>query len=168
MKLVTNYLHHSTLHSVLAPLAVNNRDLAVEEVIEDVDWLSWTHVAEEIGAWCSDRQSAFLYQRPSVWVLRCSDSDKTSLSCHHHRQKVEIGLQNDSERSRPKLFGQYFKYLALSIVHDDQLLSLFRIEDVDNDGIGERPFLGLINTLQCLFIICISSQSVYSFSRKRD
>ena len=39
---------------------------------------------------------------------------------------------------------------------------------MDNDGIGERPFLGLINTLQCLFIICISSQSVYSFSRKRD
>lgn len=61
MKLVTDYLHYSALHSIFAPFAIDYRYIAVEEVIEDVNWLSWTDVTEEIGAGCSYWQSTFLY-----------------------------------------------------------------------------------------------------------
>lgn len=54
-KLILCKFDHCAFKSVLASFAINNRDLLVVEVVEDVDWFCWTHMAEEVGARCTNR-----------------------------------------------------------------------------------------------------------------
>lgn len=61
MKLVADYLDNSAFHSVFTSFTVDYGYLAVEEVIEDMNWLGWTDMAEEIGTRGSYWQSTFLY-----------------------------------------------------------------------------------------------------------
>jgi hypothetical protein len=83
MNFLVKQLNHCTLYSEFTSLSVYYRHLTVVEIVENVHRFSGTHVTEEICTWSTDRQPAFFYNFPGEGVSRCSDTYKTSLSCHH-------------------------------------------------------------------------------------
>jgi hypothetical protein len=96
MQFIAHQLYYCALHSELATFAIDYGDLAVVEIVEDMDRLSRTHVTEEVGAGGSNGNFAFLDETSCVRMLWGSDSHESSLGSDHHGQEFKVGLQYDS------------------------------------------------------------------------
>lgn len=54
------------------------------------------------------------------------------------------------------------------MVGNDELLGLFLVEDVDDDGVGEWSFFGLVDLSECLGVECVGAESIDGFGGEGD
>lgn len=106
MDLILQQLYYSTFHSEFTPIPIDYRKLTVVEIVKDMDWLRWTHMAKQVGARSSYRESTCFDQPPSNWMFRGSDAHKTCLSSYDHGKNIGISFEDHSERTRPIFFGK--------------------------------------------------------------
>ena len=101
-------------------------------------------------------------------MLWRSDSYKSSLCSYDCWQNIEVRLEDDRERSRPVLLGEQFVQYFLFWTPLDQFVTLRSVQHMNNDGVRQRPLFCSVYLLQCLRVKCISSQPIYSLSRKSN
>jgi hypothetical protein len=119
MQRTFGYFDHSTLHSELTPIPINDGDRTIKEVVKDMHWLGRTDMAEEIGTGRTNGQSAGCDKLAGVWVFRRPDTYKASLGSYDQRQFGEIGFENDGERAGPELLSQQLEEKSFSLTHEN-------------------------------------------------